>query len=901
MKRVLLFVSFIYMSCISLHGQNNLVKNGSFEIFKDIPLTLLSYDENAVFEDYVAYWEGVVERGTPDYYHRLAGNSLTGVPINFSNTCTYVGGNPIKQEPYDDDGQGIDYNTNVYVYTPNTAYSYGIDDAYIGFTNSRKSQFVNGIEEPDSWGTWAEYIQQELDSPLEVGKCYQVRYNVSIAPTSAYGTTCGRETYDDVYLQSFGVYFSNEDILTEGYNYNGQDFPYNTFQENEWDLIDYNDTEGFNQSVDFFDKHGCYNNTLGTHWINIVATYSPRNEDKNYITIGNFQAFWGGHLYDPNAAPGEEILPNTGTSFFKVYHLFDNVEVYEIDCNDDCICGLGTFEPNDYFRLIVKPKINDSGTDQCCYDICFYIEPAYSVCPVDAVKLYLDGNTTPTLISYCTENYYQPGHEHDIGEICFDEEDFGLHDLHATFHKDNDPSVVCESDLRENFQGCVCHCDLQKNSPPSFSVNIESLSGSNYCDEDYGLCCWEVVIENSSGYCDYNVDNISFDYTVSTEDLPSDYTFTGGNGWEAYGTDAFINNNVSKTIGYDDGPITIGTICFQRNFGDEGAEGVDFTLTVEGDSFDEDCEIEPLEFDLECESWSEPCTPDYVGVTWEYPEALIIDDYFCSSASVTCDVTIYYTYRHVEPEGNSTYRDIQILGHCIPDDCEECKDEIINQIIIDIWSDQDVITEFGLHSEDDWPNSSEKCFYNFRLITSDCFEQLSFLDPETGRALNFEKKCNSDICCYATYKVCYSKDDYGNISYSDSERLSQYYVPEQCNPPCAPNNCSSWSPEDPDEPGGGGMQKKSIIENNKNDNSCNVYINNTANDGCNINLECKLQGNVLFRMYDLLGNLVFEKSVNKNSHYLIIPIEKSLLSGIYLINASIDNKFFYNDKLVIIK
>jgi photosystem II stability/assembly factor-like uncharacterized protein len=83
---------------------------------------------------------------------------------------------------------------------------------------------------------------------------------------------------------------------------------------------------------------------------------------------------------------------------------------------------------------------------------------------------------------------------------------------------------------------------------------------------------------------------------------------------------------------------------------------------------------------------------------------------------------------------------------------------------------------------------------------------------------------------------------------------------------------------------------------------CNVYINNTnSNDEFQINLECKLKGEVSLTLYDLLGNLVFEERVNKNSNILSIPIKQDIISGTYFIRIDIDDKFLYNDRIVIVK
>jgi hypothetical protein len=68
-----------------------------------------------------------------------------------------------------------------------------------------------------------------------------------------------------------------------------------------------------------------------------------------------------------------------------------------------------------------------------------------------------------------------------------------------------------------------------------------------------------------------------------------------------------------------------------------------------------------------------------------------------------------------------------------------------------------------------------------------------------------------------------------------------------------------------------------------------------------IDIKCKLKGEVSLILYDLLGNLVFEEQVNKNSNILSIPIKQDIISGTYFIRIDIDGKFLYSDKIMIIK
>jgi hypothetical protein len=297
-----------------------------------------------------------------------------------------------------------------------------------------------------------------------------------------------------------------------------------------------------------------------------------------------------------------------------------------------------------------------------------------------------------------------------------------------------------------------------------------------------------------------------------------------------------------------------------------------------------------------CNKVPVPCTPDYNLFPWEDNQTGTVDFPCPSNPSITCHVTFTYTYRHIKDGNVSIHRDIQILNYKVNADCN-CSDEIIKQMIMSIWSSTVVMNEFDIPFDPTWPNNSPRCFDNFRVITSDCWDE-AYAQGANGSML-YRKKCDDFACCYATYRVCYFKDGDGNISFSSFSILSNVLItPQSCTQPCVPNNCQNWHPHD----GNISMNKRFIWSDENQDNLCNVFIvYGKDKSNISINLECELTGKISLQFFDLLGNVLYQKEVVKDGFELSIPLNGNLTSGIYFVKINIDNNLLYYNKLNIIK
>jgi len=317
------------------------------------------------------------------------------------------------------------------------------------------------------------------------------------------------------------------------------------------------------------------------------------------------------------------------------------------------------------------------------------------------------------------------------------------------------------------------------------------------------------------------------------------------------------------------------------------------------------CSTDGLLFIEKCREYPIPCTPDYEGTAFSPPVTKTIF-FDCGEPPIPCAVTFTYTYRHIKDVfGNSVHRDIQVLSYNFPTGCN-CEEERVNRMLLEMWSNPDVIDEFGLNDIllNDWPLNSPKCFTNFRVISADCWE-ISNTYP-----IQYTKKCNNDVCCYATYRVCYWKDNDGNIllclgitpcSNPSYQKLSENdIVPIQCISPCDERNCHIWRPSE----GGGVSGRIAFNEYNKitNYNFCYVYLkSDKKTESIEINIECKLKGKVAIVLVNLMGQVVMSYEIVKYGYSVSVPVNDKLTSGVYFLKVYIDNGFIYSDKIIIIK
>lgn len=304
-----------------------------------------------------------------------------------------------------------------------------------------------------------------------------------------------------------------------------------------------------------------------------------------------------------------------------------------------------------------------------------------------------------------------------------------------------------------------------------------------------------------------------------------------------------------------------------------------------------------------CRDYPIPCTPDNLGSVWKSPPEKKTIIFNCGEPPVPCAVTFTYTYRHVKNGNTSIHRDVQVLSYNFPTGCN-CEEERVNRMLMEMWNNPDVIDEFDLEDEPNWNENTQKCFTNFRVISADCWET-SHTYP-----VQYTKKCNNDVCCYATYRVCYWKDDVGNIllcpgippcSNTSYQKLSENdIVPVQCLSPCDERNCHIWRPS-----GGGDVSGRiALYDYDKitNSNFCNVNIkSDKKTESVEINIECKQKGKVTIVLVNLMGQVVMRDEIVKNGYSISVRISEKLTTGVYYLKVYIDNGFLYSDKIILIK
>ncbi|MCX7737339.1 MAG: T9SS type A sorting domain-containing protein [Candidatus Kapabacteria bacterium] len=288
-----------------------------------------------------------------------------------------------------------------------------------------------------------------------------------------------------------------------------------------------------------------------------------------------------------------------------------------------------------------------------------------------------------------------------------------------------------------------------------------------------------------------------------------------------------------------------------------------------------------------------PCDPELMEIPGWAPEEQGFVNFLCPPNNTPCLIDFTFTYRHVKIGNVSDHRDIQVLKWKANPSCN-CPDEYTKAMIKAMLNNQNVIDEFGI---DDltWQNGEERCFDNFRVISTECWQSNEMFPPSY-------RKCNDATCCYGVYRVCYTKSISGEIQLSpnyQNMKLSDYIIPIQCLEPCFEVNCTKWIPSDVST-----SHRISINENNteKISDLCIVFIKvGNDKDIQYLTIECSQKGSINIIMSDILGNIVMNLSREKTSYVLSIPIEQKLNYGIYFINVKLDNISIFTEKIFFLK
>jgi len=270
---------------------------------------------------------------------------------------------------------------------------------------------------------------------------------------------------------------------------------------------------------------------------------------------------------------------------------------------------------------------------------------------------------------------------------------------------------------------------------------------------------------------------------------------------------------------------------------------------------------------------------------WSEVQEQTINIYNCPG----CQITVRFQRRETAlcPQENYSFFDYRLLGWsrniqaCI--NCLQWEEFYYSYAVN--W----LLRDGGLPK----PNVVDECFTNYRVISNDCWR---WHTREDGKRV-YTTYCPTDECCYASFTVCYVKDEYGKITMTRYFQNSPAYsMPEQCPQGCSSRNCEKWFP---DLVHGREFSEENLIENK--DVICNVTaIQDIITDNIKINMECNLNGYVTFELYDLLGNLIINEKFEKNNYYVTYPLKQEINTGMYVIRVKIDDVQVFNNKILII-
>jgi len=901
---------------------------------------------------------------TPDYLNRnVSGDRarVVDVPNNYYNNFG-VGVNH-RQEPFDDDNDNqVDK---------------GEEDAYIGIWN------VRCLNNPSN--NYAEYVTQRFcdGNHLKANHKYLIRFRVSWTYGIVDNIERGQTGH---YLKGIGAYFSSTDPFV---NRRNSSVPLN-LEDRVYGLV-YNYDYFTDEPKYYFQTGG----STGTNWETVYNQFTPE-EDKSFITIGNFQLNWAREDRVRYIGSNQNYIPNDGK--LRVYYFIDGVEVFEKPTSSLCAC-------EGIYNVLVEPILKESGSGDCCYRVFLNTDYTPDLCHANKVKIYLanaDGTNKTFKYQYTTS----PSEYLDFAKnlvlyenLCFNKNEKGqLKKIIIELYYNNEQ--LCEKTSNIFEVQCLCGCEEQE--PLDFNISLKPFEEN----PNYNGCCWNLELKNESNDCDFSVKDIfvSFDsgydgdleFTPTSPDFnmihlgPGSYKFTIisnnkviekgstvilGKICTAWGTDpiqismtystedgvcdrewieelncpdccqSYEVDIIQNAIYYNDGyccyPYSIHIDPFSNcrnelkiikildNNNIELWSSDDYSSTSPPPIIDGFLCISKTNFigQLKIQFYNKlgqkvcektktvnycsdppPCYPDYSpdspgGVSFTEPIRKPTISFQCSDGS-WCNLDYTYRWRIVKSGGSVLHRDIQItsykLGYC------SCPNEIeshIDAMIKDAWNDQGTITGFELYPPfiENWNVGETRCFNDFRVVTSDCWEERN-LDQIHRR------RCNDVQCCYAVYRVCYIKlQPYQNeppvikfVSYDKIDESS--IIPRPCQAGCEPQQCAKWRPVHGED--NIGAPPRIAFDNPEDikNQDCYVYTKSNKNlDEHFINLECARKGNVILFLFDLLGNLVSSKETTKRDFILSIALDENIISGIYLIKISIDNDFIYFNKINIIK
>jgi hypothetical protein len=635
---------------------------------------------------------------------------------------------------------------------------------------------------------------------------------------------------------------------------------------------------------EIFINHGSHEKACHVNKAKIYVTVNGTTEIYYYDYLNNFFHLSDGPVMIKSDLCVDEIK---GTNIHIKVELQMNNDIKcteELDFTHDCDCDCP--EENDNSIDFKLDNYNHENTkDKCCYDIkiinsgtCDYdintIQYIFNTQDYQNISFNSNQNITPVINGNSAIFTVNPGIS-AIGannSMIFERICLNWNTGPVTFKiKYGNDNGMCDKEwsFTINCQDC---CDKINATIASIPVYDDGIQ-----------CCFSLNLNIPEGFlCDIKKIKVIKQDNVNGESLwESFFELEEGQAYYKFCLD-------KETFGGQ--PSIPVEIRFYR----DGLNGLELFCTK-------------LSFLDACSNMSQLCYPDYSNVPWIEPEdeKVHLMTFPCSPQTTPptfCDVTFSYKYRHVKDQlGNSIHRDVQVYNYKFNEDCH-CDEEKIRQILKNIWSKPKVIDGFDLSDEANWGYGTPKCFDNFRVITSDCWTTYTYYDFLKG-SVTIRNKCPGIACCYAVYEVCYYKDGDGNITHTGTFQRQSQTPPnsQQCdaipsNPPCTGSNCALWAIH------GNASSPKQSTNTETYQQPCNSFVYTKKNDNeYFINIECEENGAIELTVFDLLGNIVSVKSVDKKERKVQLSLNEQNISGTYLLRINLNNQIIFYNKLNIVK